>query len=244
MNPIPSSRRLWRPTDKFDHMVRAWFPIMADFTYLFEPYDDLVSKADQAFERMVDEFGECVRCEPKCADCCHAVFGLFLIEAVFLKHDFDQLREDERDAALERCAAADAGLEKLESLLAEFRDDPEMRAYSMARARIRCPLLNDDKECILYPYRPITCRIYGIPTMIQGALRVCGRSGFRKGHSYPAFNLDGVHRELYQLSRELLGDREKDGSERASLLFSVSKVLKTPVEELIAGDSQAPGVKG
>ena len=79
-----------------------------------------------------------------------------------------------------------------------------MRGYSLAKARIRCPLLNDNNECILYPYRPITCRVYGIPTMIQGVPRVCGKAGFKKEQSYPTFNLDGVHRELFELSKELL----------------------------------------
>lgn len=204
-----------------------------DISYLFEPYDNLVSKADQAFERMAGEFEECIKCEPHCADCCHAVFGLFLIEAVFLKQDFDQLGKEERDTALQRGYEADKELEKLERTLEIFKDDPQMRGYSLAKARVRCPLLNDDNECILYPYRPITCRVYGIPTMIQGAPRVCGKSGFKKEQSYPTFNLDGIHRELYQLSTELFEKKETKGTEKASLLLSVSKVIKTPVEELI-----------
>jgi len=206
---------------------------MTDFSYLFEPYDNLLSKADQAFERMAREFEECIKCEPHCADCCHAVFGLFLIEAVFLKNDFDQLGKEERDAAMQRGPEADKELEKLERTLEIFKDDPQMRGYSLAKARVRCPLLNDDNECILYPYRPITCRVYGIPTMVQGAPRVCGKSGFKKEQSYPTFNLDGIHRELYQLSTELCEKSQNMDREKASLLLSVSKVIKTPVEELI-----------
>jgi Fe-S-cluster containining protein len=210
---------------------------MTDFSYLLEPYDNLVSKADQAFERMAGEFEECIKCEPHCADCCHAVFGLFLIEALFLKHDFDQLAKEERDAALQRASETDKELEKLERTLEIFKDDPRMRSYSLAKARVRCPLLNDDNECILYPYRPITCRVYGIPTMIQGTPRVCGKSGFKKELSYPTFNLDEVHRELYQLSTELCEKSQNKGREKASLLLSVSKVITTPVEELIDENS-------
>jgi len=156
-----------------------------------------------------------------------------LIEAVILKHDFDRLDEAKRKAVLERCHQADMGLEKLEKDLKEFENDPQMRAYSMARARIRCPLLTGNEECTLYPYRPITCRVYGIPTMIQGIPRVCGQTGFKKDQSYPAFNLDGVQRELYQLSKELLKSTGHRDSEKASLLISVSKVIQTPTEELI-----------
>ncbi|MBW1851954.1 MAG: YkgJ family cysteine cluster protein [Deltaproteobacteria bacterium] len=215
-----------------------------DFSYLFEPYDTLVTKADQAFQRMHGEFPEHIKCEPHCSDCCHAVFGLFLIEAVFLKHDFDQLDEAERTAALKRCDAADTALKKLERTLRAFEDDPQMRTYSMAKARIRCPLLDDNNECILYLYRPITCRVYGIPTAIQGVPRVCGKAGFKKDQSYPTFNLDGAHRELYRLSKELMERVEGQPSERASLLISVSKIIKTPVEKLIGEISGGSETKG
>lgn len=210
-----------------------------DFSYLLEPYDDLVQKADQGFQRMAGEFAENIKCERHCSDCCHAVFGLFLIEAVFLKRDFDQLGEEERKAVLIRGNEADKALEKLEKTLKTFEDDPQMQAYSMAKARIRCPLLTDNNECVLYPFRPITCRVYGIPTMIQGIPRVCGKAGFKKEQSYPTFNLDGVHRELFELSKELLERTGEEDLESASLLISVSKVIKTPIEELLQVSSNS-----
>lgn len=214
-----------------------------DISYLFEPYDNLVATADQSFRDMADEFAECIQCEPHCADCCHAVFGLFLIEAVFLKRDFDQLNEEEREAALQRGRDADKALEKLQKILKAFEDDPEMRNYSLGKARIRCPLLNNHNECVLYPYRPITCRVYGIPTRVQGVPRVCGKANFKKEQTYPVFDLDGVHRELHQLSKELLERAGEKNSERASFLLSVSKVIKTPVEELMTENPGGPGTK-
>jgi Fe-S-cluster containining protein len=212
-----------------------------DFSYLFEPYDSIASRADEAFRQMKEEFPEFIRCEPHCADCCHAVFGLFLIEAAFLKRDFDQLDEEERKAALKRGRDADQALEKLEGTLRSFKDDPQMISYSLARARIRCPLLNDRNECVLYPCRPITCRVYGIPTRVRGVPRVCGKAGFKKEQTYPLFDLDGVHRELHQLSRELLERAGGKDPEMATLLLSISKVIKTPFEELITGISGGSG---
>ena len=204
-----------------------------DFSYLLEPYDNLVQKADQAFQGISEEFEACVRCEPHCADCCHAVFGLFLIEAVFIKQDFDKLGEKERAAALKRADEAKRELEVLERTLKEFEGDPRMMAYSMARARIRCPLLSDNNECILYPFRPITCRVYGIPTLLQGSAKVCGLSEFKKEQSYPTFNLDEAHLELYELSKLLLERVGHEQVEKAAVLLSVAKVLKTPLEELV-----------
>ncbi len=209
-----------------------------DFSYLFEPYNDLVSKADQAFEKVAAEYPDCVKCKPHCSDCCHAVFGLFLIEAYFLKHDFDQLSVPEKEAALIRANAADREILRLETSIRSFEGDPEMQSYAMAKARIRCPLLSDNNECIVYNARPITCRAYGIPTLIQGKPRVCGQADFTPGPNYPVFNIGSLHKGLFQLTKDLLASAGIKDMERASLLLSVSKIIKTPVEDLMGISTQ------
>jgi Fe-S-cluster containining protein len=200
-------------------------------TLLLQRYELLVAKADQAFQTMTKEFSEHIKCKPHCSDCCHAVFGLFLIEAVYLKKHFDKLGRKERRAAVLRGKKADNELKKLEKRVQAQDFNPRTTNYTLERERIRCPLLDDNEECILYPHRPITCRVYGIPTAIQGKAHVCGKAGFKKGEFYPTFNLDNVQRKLYQLSQELLvGDEEK-----ASLLISVSKAIKASLEDIIHG---------
>lgn len=68
---------------------------------LFKGYQGLVAATDQAFEKMQWNFGEFIRCRPGCSDCCHAPFGLFLIEAAYLKTHFDRLyRKGRREASL------------------------------------------------------------------------------------------------------------------------------------------------
>jgi len=202
-------------------------------TQLFRSYELLVDKGDEAFRRMEKEHGDCIKCELHCADCCHAVFGLFLIEAAFLKQHFDQLDGEEIREALLRSDDMERALKRLEIRLQKHEDDPQMQAYVMAQERIRCPLLNENQDCILYPYRPITCRVYGIPTKIHGKARVCGKAEFKKSESYPAFDLDGIYRDLFNLSKELLNSGEHGDPEKASLLISVSKAISTPLEEII-----------
>jgi Fe-S-cluster containining protein len=200
---------------------------------IFQSYELLVDKAEAAFKEMKEEHGACIKCEPHCSDCCHAVFGLFLIEAAYLKEQFDKLTDEEKRAALLRCERAEKSLERLQNMLQAHEGDPQMQAYVMSRERIPCPLLNELQECILYPHRPITCRVYGIPTKIQGKARVCWKAGFKKDERYPVFDLDSVHRELFFLSAELLKSAGKHDSERASLLISVSKAIKTSLEDLL-----------
>ena len=204
-----------------------------DFTYLYEPYEDLVKKTDEVFAEVKKQYPECVTCQPHCADCCHAVFGLFLIEAVFLRVFFDRLDDTEKEDVLSRAKLAEQQMEQLNKKLNLLKDDNEKMTYLMASEKIRCPLLNDSNECILYAHRPITCRVYGIPVAIQEKAHICPKAQFQKGQDYPFFNLDIVYRELYSLSRELLKKVESRDINDASLLVSVAHVVKTPVDRLI-----------
>jgi Fe-S-cluster containining protein len=203
---------------------------------IFNHYEDLVRKADASFHRMETEYGECMGCRIHCSDCCHALFGLFLVEAAHMQEHFQKLPEGERNAAFLRAGEADRELKKLEVKLQRYGHDPQMRALTLARERVRCPLLDQNDECILYPHRPITCRVYGIPTSIQGKVRVCPAAGFKAEETYPVFDLDGVYKALYQLSKEILVERGAEDLEKASLLVSVSKALKTPAEEILTGN--------
>jgi Fe-S-cluster containining protein len=200
---------------------------------LFHTYELLVDKAEAAFQEMQKEHGSCMKCEPHCADCCHAVFGLFLIEAGYLKEQFDKLTEEEKRASLLRCKEAEKSLERLHNMLREHEGDPQMQAYIMSRERIPCPLLSENQECVLYLHRPITCRVYGIPTKIRGKARVCWKAEFKKDERYPVFDLDAVYRDLYFLSTELLKGSGEDNAEKASLLISVSKAITTSLQDLL-----------
>ena len=199
---------------------------------LFRSYEGVADKAEAAFQEMQKTHGACIKCEPHCSDCCHAVFGLFLIEAGYLKEHFDQLSDEEKKAALLRCEQAEKSLERLQNMLREHEGDPQMQAYIMSRERIPCPLLGENQECILYLHRPITCRVYGIPTKVQGKARVCWKADFKKDERYPVFDLDAAYRELYILSTELLKGTGEDAG-KASLLISVSKSITTPLKDLL-----------
>jgi Fe-S-cluster containining protein len=204
-----------------------------NFTHLFQNYESLVAKADQAFHKMQKEYGAHIKCKIHCSDCCHAIFGLFLIEAAYLQRHFKGLSIKEKRAALLRGENSEKEHRELEKKLKLYGNDPQMSSYSIGRERIRCPLLNDHQECILYVYRPITCRVYGIPLVIQGKAHVCWNAGFKKGEPYPTFNLDEVQRELYLLSGELLDRAGRKDSQKASLLISVAKAIKTPIKDLL-----------
>jgi Fe-S-cluster containining protein len=201
--------------------------------HLLASYEFLADQADQAFKKMKEEHASSMTCELHCSDCCHAVFGLFLIESSSIKQRFDQLDSQKKREALLRCDETERGLKRLEKKLELHGENPEMQTAILARERIRCPLLTEDNECMLYDHRPITCRVYGIPTKVQGKIRVCGKAKFDRGISYPVFDLDGVYRNLYALSRQLLDEAGGRDPEKAALLISVPRAVGASLDELI-----------
>ena len=191
---------------------------------LFQEYELLVAKADQTFQEMEKTHGDEIKCGIHCSDCCHAVFGLFIIEAAYLNYHFNKLdRKVRREVGTQ--------WEKFDQELLAKADSGE----PIEKLRVRCPLLNEKQECQMYKYRPITCRVYGMTTMINGKVHVCFKSGFKNNESYPVFDLDGMYRELFELSVKYLEELQHEKAEDAALLLSVSKALQVPVEEILKG---------
>jgi len=202
-------------------------------TDLFKSYEELALVADEAFKKIQSEFKDQVKCQRYCTDCCYAIFGLFPIEAAYLKCHFEKLALDVRREALRRSREAEEEMRRIQEKLSLFEDGTELKSYAVARERVRCPLLSEAGDCILYPRRPLTCRLYGIPVAIHGRGQVCWKAGFAKGKKYPTFNLDLLHRKLYRLSVILLKRVGVEDLEIAALLFSVPKVLQTSFNDLV-----------
>ncbi|RLB16371.1 MAG: hypothetical protein DRG82_09275 [Deltaproteobacteria bacterium] len=198
---------------------------------LSKKYEILVASADLAFREMRSQYPSCVTCAPHCSDCCHAVFGLFLIEAAHMRFHFEELTEKEKRRTVSRAAEAE---KEMERIIEETRRGKELQgSFLPEKARVRCPLLNEADECVLYSYRPLTCRVYGIPTAIKGNARVCWKTKFNKDKTYPVFNLDEANRKLYQLSMEFLKQAGGSDPSKAGFLVSVSKVITASMDDLI-----------
>ncbi len=157
--------------------------------------DTLFFAIDQAFEAVRQAHPEAIACGKGCADCCHAVFDVSLVEAVNLLAHFQKLDHAVREQV---AVAAQEALQGWEQTM-ESRLDP-------AVARIRCPLLDAQGQCLCYGARPVNCRTYGIPTVIDGKGHVCGLSGFEPGKSYPTVNLASLQRILHDLSVRFAGE--------------------------------------
>lgn len=217
-----------------------------DFIPYFNEYEKLALAADAMFEKIRKEYPDCVKCEMKCADCCHALFDLTLIEAIYINHQFNKNfegKEAEKKALLEKANRADRQVYKIKKKA--FKDLQEGKEEAlileeMGKERIRCPLLNESDQCDLYEYRPITCRLYGIPTAINGKGHTCGKSAFKPGEPYPTANMDMIYQRLYTLSDDLIGEIQSRHQKMGELLVPLSMSLLTVYDEEYLGIDQ-PG---
>ena len=221
-----------------------------DFNPFFKKYEELVEVAEKGFERIRSEYPDCVKCKIGCADCCHAVFDMPLIEAIYIHYRFKETLDEERQAQImEKANTADRELHviKRSAYKAAAGGTSETEILTnMASQRVRCPLLNNQEKCDLYPYRPITCRLYGVPTAIDGAGRTCGLSDFKPGKPYPTIHIDIFYRKLYEISVEMVSSIQSKHVKMADMLVPVSMALLTDFDEayLGVGDEKKEAGKG
>lgn len=212
-----------------------------DFTPFFEQYEALLKAADAVFEKVRKEYPQCVRCAEGCSDCCHALFDLTLVEALYIHHRFNQVfadRPEEKEAIIAQANAADRQVYKIKKdaykALEAGASEEEILA-DLAKKRLRCPLLNPQDLCSLYDYRPITCRFYGIPTAIGGKGHTCGRSAFDTGEPYPTVNLDLIQRRLYEISDALVKSLQTRYVKMSEMLVPLSMALLTVYDDEYLG---------
>lgn len=216
---------------------------MIDFTPYFNRYESLVFLADETFNKIAQQYPDCVKCTIQCSDCCHALFDLTLIEAIYINHQFNRKFEGTEKAQLiEKANTTDRKIYKIKRKAykrLEAGKSEDRILEELSGQRIRCPLLNNEETCDLYAYRPITCRLYGIPTSVGDRGHTCGQSGFVKGKNYPSVKMDVLHQKLYEISLDLVRDIQSQYARLAEILVPLSMAMLTDYDEQYLGTGDA-----
>src|SRR4030065_2746728 len=156
---------------------------------LFSKYVLETRKADHLFHTIQEKYPLSVKCRIHCCDCCHAVFCVFPIEAAYINYHFNHLERKIRRDVLRRAEKAEADVLRAKDKLKAFDDKPQMKVYGLGKQRVRCPLLTEREEWVLYEKRPIICRIYGVPFSLKNGDKekayACGVSDFQTKVTYP-----------------------------------------------------------
>lgn len=214
--------------------------MIPELDVVFEKYEALVNQVDGVFESVRQQHSDCVKCKLECSDCCFALFDLSLVEALYINRKFiERVVGDKKLEIIENANTTDRKIYQLKrkafKAVRGGEKSEEQVLLEMATERIRCPLLNEENRCELYEYRPITCRLYGVPTSIQGRGHTCGLSGFKEGEAYPTVNLDTVHAKLHELSTELVATLKSTHVKMGEVLMPLSMALLTVFDESYLG---------
>ena len=208
---------------------------------IFSKYATEARKADYLFHSIQEKYPLSVKCRIRCSDCCHAIFGVFPIEAAYINYHFNRMERRVKRDVLRRAEKAETEVIKAKDKLHQaFEDKPDMKVFGLGKQRVRCPFLTEKKECVLYDRRPIICRVYGVPYSLKKGKKeksyVCCLSEFEEKASYPAVKLNKIYDALCQLSKELLTKAGTTQPEKANYMLPLSRILRMPFEKIIKGD--------
>ncbi len=173
----------------------------------FKDLEELLAEVDGNFAEVRRKYPREVRCRKGCTDCCYAPFDLSLVEAIYLGRAFRRLPRRQRREVERR-------LEKYERDW-QTRVPKPATPFLLSTVRLRCPFLDNKGLCVVYEWRPVTCRIYGLPLAIEGETFVCPRSGFEPGKTYPTVIFPEILRRLAEISEKIM---PKGGRLRISLI--------------------------
>ncbi|MGD8992828.1 MAG: hypothetical protein PVI00_15335 [Desulfobacterales bacterium] len=157
---------------------------------------------DAAYERAARQYGfSCDGCRDNC--CRTRFYHHTLIEVVYLKEGLMTLSVDLHDQVKSRAKTV--------------MDSIEGAQHNRETVRSMCPL-NVDTRCILYPYRPMICRLHGIPHELKkpgqpGILGPgCDTFDSRCGRKpYIPFDRTFIYRDMAKLEQTVRQTTRFDG---------------------------------
>lgn len=141
----------------------------------------LFEEASLWFRRARASLLEAIPCGQGCCECCVGLFPITRLDAQELRLGLDTVLPKQREAIVAR-AASQVGL--IEASYPKLRSTPCLDEWADTTldamveqfAHLPCPALGTDGSCLVYAFRPITCRTMGIPTetngMVEGACTV------------------------------------------------------------------------
>lgn len=135
---------------------------------LLDCYGSLLNKVDAWFRRSLEQHPGLIACHNGCSECCRGLFDITLLDAFYLKYGFDKLPALQKNEIIK---SAHRRLELLTQVNHAFVEPwllngiPEVDwdALMPEEDETPCLLLSEDGGCLVYDYRPMTCRLNGIP---------------------------------------------------------------------------------
>ena len=135
---------------------------------ILERYGALLREVDGWFADCLKRYPSAIRCGAGCSACCRGLFDITLLDAWYLKSGFDGLPAKVREKVTGRAVERLKGLQKLWPeftlpYILNYRPDEDWEELMPEEDETPCSLLGSDGKCLVYEYRPMTCRLNGVP---------------------------------------------------------------------------------
>ena len=116
-----------------------------------ERYTEYLKSLNELIEQCFEQQKDYIYCKPGCGVCCNnSDYPTSELEYEYLKTGLNLLNPEKKQLVRERVRE----LYKKRTLLFEKEGKPHKFVYI-------CPLV-DEGKCLIYPYRPMVCRTYGL----------------------------------------------------------------------------------
>ena len=131
-------------------------------------YGLLLKEVDEWFAHASRLTASDVSCRKGCSACCRGLFDITLLDACYLANGFEKLGAQKKKTVLSRAKGRLLSLQTFwpelsEPYILNYRPEADWDELMPEEDETPCVLLGDDGKCLVYDYRPMTCRLNGIP---------------------------------------------------------------------------------
>jgi len=151
-------------------MMKSCNELTTNLKVLLQTYRGLLGEIDTWYQSCLQAaLSGLLACRKGCSGCCRGLFDITLLDACLLKEGFSHLPSDVREQVLERCRSRLVELQQRWPQLANpyllnaLADDSWTALPE--EDETPCPLLDADGLCLVYAFRPMTCRLHGLPNI-------------------------------------------------------------------------------
>ncbi len=125
-----------------------------------QAYTRILDRADDFFRSVAETQPQNLQCGKGCSLCCYGLFEIGSGDVTLIAEGLDNLHPMRRKMVIRRARE-----------IAASSNHPDLRQCSPAgkgsffarTSATPCPNLNESGECLMYEYRPLVCRTFGLP---------------------------------------------------------------------------------
>lgn len=131
-----------------------------------DDYRPLLERVDAWYRSVKARHPDKVPCDKGCRDCCVGLFDVSLADGDLLREGLAGLDDATRNDIRSRAASVLARLREIYPDLGDTLDGwdaDDVDDLCDALEGVECPVLGPGGECRLYAWRPLTCRMSGVP---------------------------------------------------------------------------------